>query len=120
MAGRSQVDLQYRVASLPTFFVIDREVNSVEVARRFHTAGLGLLTMLDRTQYTGLSSWTTTRIGALADGSPVYEGQWATPHPDDPELVQVTVQNLFQAVKGEPDAVVGDPVLGEVVGADLS
>ncbi len=65
-------------------FVIDREVNSVALAREFHEAGLGLLSMLDRNQYNGLSSWQVTRIGECADGCVVYEGQWATPRPDDP------------------------------------
>ncbi len=84
-------------------FVIDREVNSVELAREFHESGLGLLTMLDRNQYDGLSSWDVTRIGTLEDGSPVYEGQWATPVPDDPRLfVLVDTDERVLAYWGTP------------------
>lgn len=91
------------VATGVDVFVIDREVNSVELARTFHAAGLNLLTMLDRTQYAGLSSWTTTRLGSLADGSPVYEGQWATPHPDDPrQFVLVEADERVIAYWGTP------------------
>jgi hypothetical protein len=65
-------------------FVIDREVNSVEVARKFEENGIGLLSMLDRNEYDGLSSWSVTRIGTLGDGSPVYEGKWAKDRENDP------------------------------------
>lgn len=70
--------------TLVEVFVIDREVNSVEVARNFEEKGIGLLSMLDRNEYDGLSSWTVTRIGTLADGSPVYEGKWAKDRENDP------------------------------------
>jgi hypothetical protein len=84
-------------------FVIDREVNSVELARLFHGAHLGLLSMLDRNQYDGLSSWDTTRIGALADGSVVYDGQWASPRPDDPrQFVLVDTGERVLAYWGTP------------------
>lgn len=65
-------------------FVIDREANSVEIARSFEKSGLGLLSMLDKNEYDGLKSWNVTRIGRLADGSLVYEGAWKTPKDDDP------------------------------------
>jgi hypothetical protein len=65
-------------------FVIDREANSVELARRFEHHRLGLLSMLDKNEYDGLNSWKATRIGRLADGSLVYEGAWKTPRDDDP------------------------------------
>jgi hypothetical protein len=85
-------------------FVIDREVNSVELARLFHEAHLGLLSMLDRNQYDGLSSWHTTRIGELADGSAVYAGQWATPRPDDPrQFVLVDTGERVLAYWGTPN-----------------
>ncbi len=84
-------------------FVIDREVNSVELAREFQEAELGLLTMLDRNQYDGLSSWNVTHIGTLEDGSSVYEGQWATPKPDDPRLfVLVETDERVLAYWGTP------------------
>ena len=35
------------------------------------------------------------------------------------ELVQLALQDRFQPVRGETDAVVGDPALREVVGPDL-
>jgi hypothetical protein len=84
-------------------FVIDREVNSVELARLFQEAQLGLLSMLDRNQYDGLSSWHTTRIGELADGSAVYAGQWATPRLDDPrQFVLVDTGERVLAYWGTP------------------
>jgi hypothetical protein len=65
-------------------FVIDREVNSVEMARQFEARGWGLVSMLDTNEYQDLSSWQTTQIGTLADGSVVYTGQWKSPREDDP------------------------------------
>jgi hypothetical protein len=65
-------------------FVIDREANSVELARSFEKSGLGLLSMLDNNEYDGLNSWKVTRLGTLADGSLVSEGAWNTPKGDDP------------------------------------
>lgn len=65
-------------------FVIDREVNSVEMARQFEGRGWGLVSMLDKNEYQDLSSWETTRIGTLADDSVVYTGEWKEPREDDP------------------------------------
>jgi hypothetical protein len=65
-------------------FVIDREVNSVDLARCFERSGLGVLSMLDKNEYDGLNSWHVTPLGALDDGSPVYEGSWATARAEDP------------------------------------
>jgi hypothetical protein len=71
-------------------FVIDREVNSVEIARCFEQNGLGLLSMLDKNEYDGLNSWNVTRIGTLSDSdngnecATVYEGEWAAPRANDP------------------------------------
>ena len=65
-------------------FVIDREANSVELARGCEQHGLGLLSMLDKNEYDGLKSWNVTPLGTLPDGSPVYEGRWKTPRADDP------------------------------------
>ena len=78
-------------------FVIDREVNSVEMARQFKGCGWGLVSMLDKNEYQDLSSWETTRIGTLADGSVVYIGQWQEPREDDPRefvLVETTERVL--------------------------
>ena len=65
-------------------FVIDREVNALEMARVFRDQGWGLLCMLDRNQYKGLESFDTSVVGQLDDGSVVYEGVWREPKKDDP------------------------------------
>jgi hypothetical protein len=78
-------------------FVIDREVNSVELAGCFEKSGLGLLSMLDKNEYDGLDSWNVKRIGKLADGSLVHEGSWKEPRDDDPRhfvLVESTERVL--------------------------
>lgn len=78
-------------------FVIDREVNSVEMARQFEGRGWGLLSMLDKNEYQDLSSWETRRLGTLADGSVVYTGAWKEPRADDPRqfvLVETTERVL--------------------------
>ncbi len=66
-----------------TRFVIDREINSVAMAAAFAARDWGLLSMLDKNEYEGWESWTTTRIGELTDGRPVYGGQWKVPRADD-------------------------------------
>jgi hypothetical protein len=66
-----------------TLFVIDREINSVAMAAAFAERGWGLLSMLDKNEYAGLTCWATTRIGETAAGSPIYSGQWKTPRADD-------------------------------------
>jgi hypothetical protein len=74
-------------------FVIDREVNSVDMARQFESRGWGLVSMLDTNEYQDLSSWETTPIGNLPDGSAVYSGEWQEPREDDPRqfvLVEIT------------------------------
>jgi hypothetical protein len=65
-------------------FVIDREVNSVELARCFEKSELGLLSMLDKNEYDGLSSWNVTPVATLDNGNCVYEGQWKDAREDDP------------------------------------
>jgi len=57
-------------------FVIDREVNSLQVALDFEDNGLGLLSMLNNNQYKALSDWDYQPAGALKDGSKLYTGQW--------------------------------------------
>src|SRR6266404_7969275 len=80
------IDYCQKVASVTgiTLFVIDREVNSVQMACDFEHQGLGLLSMLDANEYEGLSSFDARWIGKLEDGSEVYEGQWQSPRPGDP------------------------------------
>jgi hypothetical protein len=65
-------------------FVIDREVNSVAMARAFEQSDLGLLSMLDSNEHHGLASFETTPLKSLADGSRVYEAQWKEVRDDDP------------------------------------
>lgn len=67
-----------------SLFVIDRAVNSVELARVFAEQGLGLLSMLDDNQHRGRDSFEATWVETLADGTQVYSGPWKEPHPDDP------------------------------------
>lgn len=57
-------------------FVIDREINSVDIATAFESKQWGLLSMLDNNQYKGLEDWELTLEGILIDGSPVHSGQW--------------------------------------------
>jgi hypothetical protein len=65
-------------------FVIDREVNSVEIARTFAAKGWGLLSMLNKNEHDGLSSWNTTLIAELEDGSKIHSAQWKEERKDDP------------------------------------
>ena len=57
-------------------FVIDREINSVEMAIAFESKQWGLLSMLDNNQYQGLEDCQLEFEGALIDGKKVYSGQW--------------------------------------------
>src|SRR6266849_5238059 len=85
------------------FFVIDREINSLAMAAAFAARNWGLLSMLDKNEYEGLASWTTTRIGELADGRPVYSGQWKVPRADDVrEFVLVDTGARVLAYWGTP------------------
>jgi hypothetical protein len=72
-------------------FIIDREVNSLKMARAFRDKGWGLLSMLDSNEHHGLESFEATEVEALADGSRVYEGEWKTPRPKDPRRFVVVV-----------------------------
>lgn len=84
-------------------FVIDREINAVALATAFAARNWGLLSMLDKNEYEGLASWTTTRIGALADGSSVYSGQWKVPRVGDVrEFVLVDTGERVLAYWGTP------------------
>ena len=57
-------------------FVIDREINSVDIASAFERKQWGLLSMLDNNQYQGLEDWELKFEGTLIDGKKVYSGQW--------------------------------------------
>src|SRR6516165_3020927 len=84
----SQVIVEYcqKVARATgsALFGIDRAVNAVAIARAFDARGWGLLCMLDDNEYEGLTSFETTEVGTLADGTKVYSGPWHVPRPDDP------------------------------------
>jgi len=67
-------------------FVIDREVNSVGMARLFEEKHWGLLSMLDSNEYDGLSSFETIKIGTLENGNSVYEGKWKISKENDPRI----------------------------------
>ena len=75
-------------------FVIDREVNSVAIAREFAERGWGLLSMLDKNEYTDLSDWNTEYVGKLDDGAEVYAGNWSEKRKkaDDPRTFVLAVR----------------------------
>ncbi len=76
-------------------FVIDREVNSEAMAREFAARGWGLLSMLDKNEYTDLSDWNTEYVGKLDDGAQVYAGNWADENKhkaDDPRTFVLAVR----------------------------
>lgn len=67
-------------------FVIDREINSVRIAREFKDRDWGLLSMLDSNEYKSLSDWDTECICEYESGDHLYTGTWATPREDDPRM----------------------------------
>ncbi len=76
-------------------FVIDREVNSKAMAREFTERGWGLLSMLDKNEYTDLSDWNAEYFGKLDDGAEVYAGGWADEKKnkaDDPRTFVLVVR----------------------------
>jgi len=77
-------------------FVIDREVNSEAMATAFAQRGWGLLSMLDKNEYTDLSDWDTEYVGQLDDGAEVYAGGWAEDKKnkaDDPRTFVLVVRD---------------------------
>ncbi len=77
-----------------SIFVIDREVNSVAMAHEFAERGWGLLSMLDKNEYTDLSDWNTEYVGWLDDGAEVYAGGWSEKRnkADDPRTFVLAVR----------------------------
>ncbi len=76
-------------------FVIDREVNSEAIAREFAERGWGLLSMLDKNEYTDLSDWNAEYVGKLDDGAEVYAGGWSDEKKnkvDDPRTFVLVVR----------------------------
>lgn len=91
-----QIILEYceRIVSLTgiDLFVIDREVNSAAMAEAFTNRGWGLLSMLDRNEYKGLSDWDTELIGQFEGGVEVYQGRFADgKKKDDPRIFALVV-----------------------------
>jgi hypothetical protein len=74
-------------------FVIDREINSKTTAYMFESKKWGLLSMLDKNEYTDLSDWNTKFEGKLEDGNNVYSGHWKEPRKDDPRSFVIVEQN---------------------------
>jgi hypothetical protein len=74
-------------------FIIDREINSVEMAREFEGRGWGLLSMPDRNEHKDLSDWDTRLEGWPDDGSKVYSGQWKKVRQDDPRTFVIVVKD---------------------------
>jgi hypothetical protein len=73
-----------------SLFVIDREINSLDVASAFESRGWGLISMLDKNQYGDLSDWDAECIASsLDDGSKIYSGPWKNPDGDDRHFVIV-------------------------------
>lgn len=78
-------------------FIIDREVNSVDIARLFVVRSWGLICLLDANEYDGFASFKRHFAGHLEDGSTLYRATWKTERPDDPRrfvLVQETQRLL--------------------------
>ena len=58
-------------------FIVDREANSLELARAFDEAGLGLLCMLSSNQYEGLGSFDTELLAYDEETNiSIYRGDW--------------------------------------------
>ena len=58
-------------------FIIDREVNSLEMGRAFDELDWGLLSMLDKNEYKGLESFEVQLLQEESDGTQLYQGQWS-------------------------------------------
>jgi len=59
-----------------TNFVIDREINSVEVSRMFDDNKWGLISLLDANEYEGVESFNKKFSKELAGGSKLYKATW--------------------------------------------
>lgn len=67
-------------------FIIDREVNSVEIARLFVARGWELICLLDANEYKGLESFNRKYSGQMEDGTVLYKATWKITRPDDPRV----------------------------------
>lgn len=66
------------------WFIIDREVNAVETARRFDQLDWGLISLLDANEYKGNESFRRHPAGHLEDGTALYWATWKPARADDP------------------------------------
>ena len=58
-------------------FVIDREINSVQMAREFETRGWGLISMLDKNEYDGFVSFDIEELkGGKTQEERIYQAFW--------------------------------------------
>ena len=60
-----------------TNFVVDREINSVEVARLFDRHQWGLICLLDVNEYGGVESFSKRFSKKLTDGTILYKATWS-------------------------------------------
>ena len=67
-------------------FVIDREVNAVNTARRFIVRDWDLICLLDANEYKGTESFKRDFDGFLEDGSALYWATWNPERVDDPRV----------------------------------
>jgi hypothetical protein len=65
-------------------FVIDRAVNSVELAKSFDSKNLGLLSMLNDSDHKGMKSFKADHIFCELDGTDIYSAVWASEDRGDP------------------------------------
>ena len=72
-------------------FIIDRAINSVEIAKAFDESNLGLLSMLNDSDHKGLESFEYTLIDTQSDGTEVYSASWKIERSQDPRHFVITV-----------------------------
>ena len=65
-------------------FIIDREVNSVDIAKLFVLRDWNLICLLDSNEYKGAESFSKRFVGRLDDGSSLYKATWSCYHEGDP------------------------------------
>jgi hypothetical protein len=58
-------------------FVIDREINSIEIAELFDDHRWGLICLLDANQYGGVESFSKKFSKRLSDGTILYKATWS-------------------------------------------
>lgn len=64
-------------------FIIDREVNSVNIANLFVSRGWELICLLNANEYKGLDSFNKRFAGTLEDGTIFYKATWEQYKEDD-------------------------------------